>query len=278
MSHTADIASIDFLNRFTDTTTVGKSTTKAVMKAGELEYRYVTTAVHHLHEAAKLDRDTYAIARCIASEVGHKRPAMYLLTVAECIKNEARAWDTPQKNPNHPQGEARKSPYFLLCGKTQGEYAFTRGWYGEQHGRWASTAADPSARTVQAARIVLSSETDFASGGRRWFDPRVQDGGSQGGRKLGYDAIGIARKWALEGWQWIGPLPGVMSYEHIVLRNVGKPIDPHDLIKIIELGRVDEKATLGTTSPDRATATVARTGIPWFLISAGIIGGMAITK
>ena len=264
-----DIASMNAINASKDNHLWGLDTSIKALINGTASYDAVNISSERLHAAVDEPRDVYAVARCIASEVGTGHHAMYMVTVAEAIRNEAAIWDTPQKNPNHPGGEARKSPYFLLTGKTTAAFAWTRGWYGRQHGRWAATTSDPTAKTRAAARLALIYGSQLSNGARRWFDPKVQDGGEQAGKPLQYDAMGIASKWGGEGWEWVGALPNIEAYTHSLMRYVGHPVDNADLKRIIALGRAN-KPTMGPDSPDDATRAVAKTGVPWwFLAGAG---------
>ncbi len=249
-----DRAVIDRLNSLKDHTVVGPATVKKVFTEGSLSWNGREPGPVILHEKSGLDRNTYAIARCIASEVGSSRHASALLSVAEAVRNSAKAKGI--------------EPYQLLVVNTSAAYKFTQYWYGEQHGRWAATSRDPTKRTVEVARLVQSSQTNLTNDGRRWFAPKVQDAGKQGERKLSYDAIGIAEKWGAEGDEWIGPLPGVATYEHAVFRKAGRPVDNRRLIDVIKLGRAG-KPTVGTDSEDPATVAVAEQGIPWWAIAVG---------
>jgi hypothetical protein len=268
-----DIKSMLAIEASQDNRLWGLDTNIRVIKSGNLAYDAVDISSDRLHNAVDEHRDVYAAARCIASEVGTTHHSMYMVTVAEAIRNEAAVWDTPQKNPNHPDGEPRRSPYFMLAGRTTGEYGWTRGWYGRQHGRWAATTRDPTMRTRAAARLALIYGSNLANGARRWFDPKTQDGGEQGGKKLNYDAIGIAEKWGSEGWEWCGPLPHCDSYIHAMLRYVGKPVSNQDLKRIVEMGR-KKLPTMGPDSPDSATRNVATTGMPWWFLAG--LGGLAL--
>ena len=249
-------AAIDALNSLKDHTVVGLKTNAVVMKEGSLSWTGREPGPTHLHKAAGLDRNTYAVARCIASEVGSSRHAYALLSVAEAIRNSAKAKGV--------------EPYQLLVCQTAAAYSFTQFVYGEQHGRWASTSRDPTKRTVAVARMALTQSTTATNDGRRWFSPKTQDAGKQGSRKLSYDAVGIAQKWGAEGDEWIGPLPGVASYEHAVFRKASHPVDNRRLVEIIKLGRAQGAvATVGKDSPDEDTALVAERGLPWWAIALG---------
>lgn len=232
----------------TPTTRVGPATVTAVRKRGELSWSAVTTGPVELHKASGLERELYALARSVASEAPPGGAAQ--LSVAECLR-----WEAKRRG---------KDCYQLLTFGTSSAYAWTAGQYGEQKGRHASTSRDPTARSLAAARASASS--NLTGGAGRWFAPRVQDRGRQGTATL-KDAATIARSWGAQGWRWIGPLPGVDSYAHAVLRQ-GDKTENAELVALIELGRAG-KPTIGSSSPDLATAAVAAHGAPWWLLAAG---------
>ena len=218
-----------------------------------LEWTGVTTSPVELHKLSGLDRNTYAVARCVASEVGAQRPGEYLLGVAEGVRNEAKRRGV--------------EPYALLTFGTRSEYAWTRGMYGQQHGRWAATSQDPHLRAVVAARFALQNATNLCRDTIRWCSPDVMDGGTQGGRPLRYNAVTLAEKWGAEGKVWIGAVPNVATYKQAWFKE-GPATDNAELIRIIEIGRKGG-STVGTDSPDERTRQVAAAGAPWWLIAAG---------
>lgn len=89
-------------------------------------------------------------------------------------------------------------------------HAAAAGHFGRQAGRWCSTFQPPTARHLELARLALHPRDAplLAGPGRRWIDPLVQDKGRQAGQTLAFNAIGIVKKWALEGWEWVGPTAG----------------------------------------------------------------------
>ena len=164
-------------------------------------------------------------------------------------------------------------PYQWLVALTSESYTWTRFKYGEQHGRRASTRQDPDLRAVEAARIVTSQRVGFVQGAVTWFEPRLQDSGSQGGRKLGEDAGELAARWAKEdGLEWVGPLPGIDSYRTAALLRpvTGRPASAEALTRLIKVGRAGGP-TIGPNSPHAETAAVGRTGLPWLALVAGAI-------
>lgn len=149
-------------------------------------YKRVSPALVTLASDAGVSPDEMALAALVCSEVG-SLPAQYQYAVAEVALNEAAARGTSVSG--------------LLCG------APAPGCCGEQRGRWASTARPPTARHLLAARLALQgAAAGFTRNARKFFDPKVQDGGSQGGRALAFDAMGIVRKWYGEGYRWVGPI------------------------------------------------------------------------
>lgn len=253
MAHpwSSDVAAING----TGTARVGPSTKLVEMKRGESSWTGVQTSPVELHRLSGLDRNLYAIARCVASEVGSKRPGEYLLGVAEGVRNEAR--------------RRKVEPYQLLVYGANASYAWTEGMYGRQSGRWAATSQDPHARAVLAARIAMDRETNLCRDTIRWCSLSVMDGGTQGGKPLRYDAAGIVKKWNAEGKVWIGAIPNVDTYRQCWFRE-GRPGEMLDeLLAIVELGR-NGQPTIGTDSPDASTRQVASAGAPAWLLAAGV--------
>jgi hypothetical protein len=222
---------------------------------GEARWRGVSISPVDLHRRSGIDRDTYATARCIASEVRGTGEA--LLAVAEAIRNAAK--------------EKGTTPYTLLAYRTAAAYSWTAGRYGEQHGRWASTRQDPTQRTLAAARAALQQGANIANGAARWLGLATMDAGSQGDRKLTYDAIGIAKKWGAEGWQWIGHLPRVDTYRTVALfRRVSGKVGNDDLCAVIELAR-GGKSVVGRDAYEESAVRVAETGLPAWMLAAATV-------
>jgi len=99
------------------------------------------------------------------------------------------------------------------------------GYFGRQSGRWCSSWQPPTLRTVEAAKLALGGAgIDLACGARRWVDGHVQDSGWQAGKRLDNDAEGIVRSRYEEGWRWVGPVAGVVSYRLILLARRGRPL------------------------------------------------------
>lgn len=232
------------------TTRVGPGTSLETVTRGSLTYRRVSSTTPELHAASGVGRDLYAAARMVRSEISSGAPALAQLALAEMVRNAA--------------GGSSKV-YDKLVFKVGADYEWTTGWYGEQHGRWASTSRDPDNRSLAAARGALDGLTQLTNGAAKFFDPKTQDGGRQGGHALNYDAIGIAQKWGAEGWRWIGSLPGVDTYADLCCftRQSGEA-DNTDLIKLIEDARAGRKP-----GPDLVSDTK---GLPGWLLAAGAAG------
>jgi len=108
------------------------------------------------------------------------------------------------------------------------------GFFGRQSGRWASSIADPSERALETFRLASTLHgdgLDFTSGARRWDDGYTQDRLWKAGR-VRHDAGGIVRKWAAEGWEWVGPIfdsdgatPLIDPYRLMLFRFVGRKAD-----------------------------------------------------
>lgn len=230
---------------------VGPTTETRIVINGDKSYTRVDADADRLAQLSRYPRDIYYTARCISSEVGSARAPEYHLSVAEAIRNEAAATDW-------------KTPTRMLVQRVSAGYEFTRGWFGEQHGRWSSTSRDPYKKAIVAAQAVMAEQTNFTNGARRWYSPRVQDGGKQGTRELRYDAVGIAEKWGAEGWIWIGSLPNVVTYDHALFRRneKGAATDNAMLVTAIKEGR-DGKVFNGDT-------VATEKGIPLWLAAVGV--------
>ena len=243
-----------------DRGTVGHPTTIAAIRSPDRARSWDGVAGDRAAAAGGLDVDTYGIARCTASEVSG--PALAWLAVAEACWLEASA--------------AKLRPADLLTQRTSAAYAFTRGRWGEQRGRFASTRHDPTGRHFAAARLAKGA--GLVNGARRWLGLRTMDRGRQGSAALAYDAHGIVDKWGADGWRWIGPLPTIDTYRTLALfRKVAGRADNGDLHAVIDLGRAG-RPTIGVDSPDPATAAVAARGAPMWAIPVGAIAAIVVKK
>lgn len=177
-------------------------------------YLYVEPPLATFAGGLGASQDEAALAALVASEVG-SLPVQYLYAVAEVGINEAAARGI--------------SIATLLTGAPK------PGHCGEQRGRWASTSRQPSAKHLLAARLAhAGTASGFTRGARKFFDPKVQDGGLQRGRPLSFDAIGIVRKWYGEGYKWVGPI--TVPFLGTML------IDPYRLFLMAKTGVSQEEA------------------------------------
>ncbi len=150
-------------------------------------YVYIDPPAADIARAAGVPLDTLALATMVQSEVG-SLPAQYLYAVAEVVLNETAARGTSV------------SQLLVGGGKKPGHF-------GGQSGRYAATSQRPTRRALEAARAAMNKmAAGFTKTSRKFFDPKVQDGGFQAGKALTFDALGIVRKWYGEGNRWIGHL------------------------------------------------------------------------
>jgi hypothetical protein len=236
---------------------VGPKTSTTTLRLGEpTEYVAVAESPVDIHRRAGIDRNTYALARCIRSEEG-SRPAEYLLAVAEMVRNKAK--------------RKGREIYQHLVFSTSPAYHFTHGRYGEQRGRSASTRQDPQQRHLAAAQAALLGASDFLpSNATTWFGPKLQDSGKQGTHSLNYDAVEIARKWGDDKLHWIGPLPGIDSYKFVVFKQESTKTDNQALVDMILAAR----GGVNMLSPEAPEphASVNKTGVPFWLLATSAIG------
>lgn len=133
------------------------------------------------------------------------------------------------------------------------------GHFGRQAGRWCSTFQPPTARHLELARLALHPREAplLAGAARRWIDPKVQDGGKQGTTTLAYNAVGIVKKWALDGWEWIGPVAGpdgsqlLDPYRLMLMQRAISPLSPRTLPAITAIvdGRIRWHVQPGVPDP-----------------------------
>jgi hypothetical protein len=137
-----------------------------------------------LAAAAGLDVDTYALARCMASE--HPTdPDVYLFAIGWAVRNYA--------------AERGLSVVELLTG---GRGTAGDGYFGAQNAsagtKYASTARDPRQRHVDAAQAVISGYVPDPTGGAtHFFSPQTQDWLAE--HKGAKDSETIMRTWAAPG-------------------------------------------------------------------------------
>lgn len=141
---------------------------------------------------AGLDLETYALARCLASEHGQD-PDVYLSAVAWAVRNMA--------------GERGVRVSTLL---TDGAGTGGDGYFGEQKAaagtKYASTRVDPAERHVRVAAEVMSSAIDPTGGATHFFSPRAQDALAARAetdpayaKYAGHDSAYIEARWSSPG-------------------------------------------------------------------------------
>lgn len=233
-------------------TRLGPKTSIVVVDlGGGKEYKRASGLPEDMARAAATDLETYSLARVTASEYG-SGPPLAVLAIAEAIRNYARG--------------KGKSIFSVLTADSR---EAVRGVFGEQHGRYASTLRDPTLYTAAAARAALGG-TSLAQGAVKFFDPRVQDGGYQSDRKLTYDAVGIVRRWAGDGYVWVGPIEGINEYNLMLMRPATGTVDTAPAIAAIERGRRGLQPSKPTPETPQGRET------PWELVAAGAALGLSL--
>lgn len=250
---------VDYVNGLTDRSTWTPVTHQHDVASGGISWRGVVESPVAIHVATGLDRNTCALARMMQSEIGDYYDAWRLVPVVELTRNHAR----------------RKGlePYSLLVGQTAAGYAFTQWQYGSGSGRYASTLQDPSRKAVAIAKMVLQGSAWLPPNAENWDQPSLQDRLFQQG-KSSKDAVAVAQSWGKDGYEWIGPLPGVNPYDDCVFAFVGHPVTNESLCTLIRAAR----AGADVTSKDSDVPSVQQTakqGLPWWLIGVGAVGAAA---
>lgn len=147
-----------------------------------------------LAEAARMDPNAYALARCLASEHGQDADP-YLVAVACAVVNKA--------------AERGVTVIQLL---TDGAGLAGDGMFGEQKAaagtKYAATGVDPSERHARVASLVIAGELGDPTGGAtHFYSPAAQDklaakaaaGDTRYAKYLGKDAAYIDRSWRAPG-------------------------------------------------------------------------------
>jgi hypothetical protein len=160
----------------------------------------INEAPADLAYAAGLDLETYALARCLASEHGQD-PDVYLYVVAWAVRNRAIE-------------RGVKISRLLTDGSgTNGD-----GYFGEQKAaagtKYASTIVDPCERHARIAATVSASsqDSDPTAGATHFFSPKAQDalaaraaaGDARYAKYLGKDAAFIDASWSAPGGLYAG--------------------------------------------------------------------------
>lgn len=141
---------------------------------------------------AGLDLETYALARCLASEHGLAADA-YLTAVGWAVRNKAA------------ERGVRISRLLTDGAGTTGD-----GYFGEQKAaagtKYASTRVDPDERHVRVAATVTASAVDPTGGATHFFSPRAQDAlaaraetDPDYAKYAGHDAAYIEARWSAPG-------------------------------------------------------------------------------
>lgn len=137
--------------------------------------------------------EAYALARMLASEE-ERASTTTKVAIAWVAVNEA----------------ARRGvsvPVLLLADRGPGD-----GFFGEQRGRYASTAADPYEGDLQAAEAVLSGEIgDITGGAIHFYRPELQDRLYDMG-KTSKTAADIDAAWGGNGFTIAGAEEGLRFY------------------------------------------------------------------
>jgi hypothetical protein len=190
-----------------------------------------------LAHAAGVVVGVYSLARNVRSEEGRSPPA-HRLAIAELARNEALRRGI--------------SVHALLVNSTSEAFAFTRGRYGRQTGRWAATTLDPRACDVVAATLALYEQSRLLPlDATKYFDPKAQD--ARSGRAY---TDWVLQKWTREGHEWIGPVRGIDPWGLMVFRKVGAGADPTAAQRIIADGRAG-RSTVGAGGGGAATMAMA---------------------
>lgn len=140
----------------TGRTTLDGDGTVCVEVAGEL----VLASPAGLAKGAGVDRQIYALARCIQSEANRDRDVRR--AVAHAVQNYCRA---------HGRTIAR----LLTDVKNEGP---GHGFFGRQdQGRYAATSKDPDDECLEvAALVVLGFDDDLTGGAEQWDSPQSYKG------------------------------------------------------------------------------------------------------
>lgn len=156
-------------------------------------------------KATGLPLEVYSLARCIGSEGygGKGSPVEAYAAVGWAIRNRATRAE---------QSITARLTWDSDAGK---------GLYGEQRERMASTARAPRRLHVMVAEGILGGAvTDRTKGASAFFDPKVQDGGMQGGKAIKPTET-ILKNWAADGYEWVGRVAGIDTY-HLALFRKGR--------------------------------------------------------
>jgi len=252
-------AQVSYVNGLTDRSTWTPVTHQHDVKNGAVSWRGVVESPVAIHVATGLDRNTCALARMMQSEIGDYYDAWRLVPVVELTRNHAR----------------RKGleAYSLLVGQTASDYSFTQWQYGSGEGRYASTLQDPSRKAVAIAKMVLQGSSWLPSNAENWDQPSLQDRLYASGKST-KDAVEVAQSWGKDGYEWIGPLPGVNPYDDCVFGFVGHPVTNEALCSVIRAARAGTDVTTQDSDIPSVQQTAKR-GLPWWIIGVGAVGALS---
>lgn len=182
-------------------------------------YEYREPAAAEVCAAASLGVDVGVVACVLASEFPTTYPA-YLLAGGAALVNDADALF-----PGN--GGWRAADGLLRRATAQGRAPMRFGRQaGDGSARYCSSFQAPTLRTVEAARLALKGVgAEIARGGRRWLDPKVQDGGRQGGEILKHDAEAVLRSRYADGWKLVEADPRIDDYVLAILGREGVSLD-----------------------------------------------------
>jgi hypothetical protein len=158
-----------------------------------------------LADAAGMDANAYALARCLASEHGQDADP-YLVAVAWAVRNKAT-----------------ERGVMVIQLLTDGAGTAGDGMFGEQKAaagtKYASTKVDPSDRHARVAATVISADPsdDPTGGATHFYSPKAQDalaakaaaGDERYKKYLGKDAAYIDASWRAGGLYAGGAVPVV---------------------------------------------------------------------
>ena len=193
-----------------------------------------------LAAAARLDVDTYSLARHLQSEVGSSSVAN-MAAVGLDAKNQAneRGISLTQllTTPGMPSGAAWSGMYGQINSPGGGNSG---------QGRWGATSADPTALSIAMAQLVTSGAIDGWNNG----------GDDQDGLNVGSAFASVAAKinaQAAQGSYWVGLIPGLDHWETVTWKNYkdwfGNPIAASS-----PLGQyLIQRAMVGFSDPSRAS-------------------------
>lgn len=164
---------------------------------GGVSVGVVRTSPAQLASMAGLTKDEYTLARVVVSE-GYGGAAIGRAAAAVAIAQATR-------------NGARASGLSITDKLTRSVYPETAGLYGNQKGKYASTAADPYAWHARVVRDVLADRVpDLVGGAANYLDPAVW-----GKRGKDDEFERVVTSWHKDR-AWIGPVPTIDSYHLMV--------------------------------------------------------------